>query len=72
MNKKQTKEDINLSDAIKELKQITEWFEKQDEINIEESISKIKQGAVLVKECKEKLKEMENTFEEIRKELDSE
>jgi exonuclease VII small subunit len=58
----------NLGDNLKKLTEITEWFENQKEIDIEEGLRKVKQAAVLIKESKERLKQVENEFEEIKKE----
>lgn len=71
MTKKETKSDINLNTAISELKEIAEWFEKQEDVDVEEGLTKIKNGATLVKACKERLKELENSFEEVKKELEA-
>lgn len=62
---------INLSEALKELRTIAEWFEKQEDIDVEEGLNKIKNGATLVKACKIRLKELENSFEEVKKELEN-
>lgn len=72
MTKKITKDEINLNDSIGKLRQIAEWFESQEEVDVETGLSKIKEGAILVKECKERLKDLENTFNEIKKDLDLE
>jgi len=60
----------NLSDNLKKLSEITEWFENQEEVDIEESLKKVKEAAVLIKAGKERLKAVENEFEEIKKEID--
>ena len=62
----------NLSDNLKKLSEITEWFEGQEEIDIEEGLKKIKEAVDLIKVSKERLKAVENEFEEIRKEMDAE
>ncbi len=63
---------INLGEAIKELRLISEWFENQEEVDVEVGLVKIKNGAILVKACRNRLKELENSFEEVRKELETE
>lgn len=72
MVKKENKNEVNLNEAITELRSIAEWFESQSEVDIEIGLQKIKEGSLLVKACKERLKELENTFEEVKKELELE
>ncbi len=59
----------NLSDNLKKLSQITEWFEAQEEVDIEEGLKKVKEAVGLIKASKERLKAVENEFEEIKKEV---
>ena len=60
----------NLSDNLKKLSKITQWFESQEEVDVEEGLKKVKEAASLIKASKERLKEVENEFEEIKKEVD--
>ena len=60
----------NLSGNLKQLYEITNWFEKQEEVDIEEGLEKVKDAVVLIKASKERLKAIENEFEEIKKEVD--
>ncbi len=62
----------NLSQDLQSLEKIVGWFESQEEIDIEEGLQKIRQGAELIQSSKKRLKEVENEFEEIRKTLDQE
>ncbi|MCK5332710.1 exodeoxyribonuclease VII small subunit [Candidatus Parcubacteria bacterium] len=62
----------NLSESLKKLEDIVEWFESQEEIDIEKGLEKVKNGAKLIKTSKRQLKETENEFEEIKKELNNE
>ncbi|MCH8741864.1 exodeoxyribonuclease VII small subunit [Patescibacteria group bacterium] len=62
----------NLSNNLKQLSKITEWFENQEDIDIEEGLKKVKEAAVLIKASKERLKTIENEFKEIKKEIDIE
>jgi len=64
-----TKNNINLSETIKKLRAITEWFESQHEIDVEKGLEKIKEGAELIKSSRTRLKELENEFEEVKKKL---
>lgn len=54
---------------MKKLRGIIEWFESQDEIDVEKGLEKVKEGAVLLKLSKVRLKELENEFEDIKKTL---
>jgi exonuclease VII small subunit len=61
----------SIQDKLKELETISNWFETQAEVDVEEGLKKVKQGASLVKELKAKLKVVENEFEELKKEFDN-
>jgi len=65
-------ENQNLNKNLKRLSEITEWFENQDEVDVEEGLKKVKEAAKLIKESKFRLKEAENEFEEIKKEIEKE
>lgn len=64
-NKKTT----DLSSNLAELKKITDWFEEQQEIDIEAGLEKVKEAATLIKASKVRLAEVENEFEEIKREI---
>jgi len=67
------KEDTqNLNNNLKRLAKITEWFDSQEEINVEEGLKKVKEAVEIIKTSKIRLKEIENEFEEIKKEIDTE
>ena len=57
----------NLNDNLKRLAEITEWFDNQEEINVEEGLKKVKEAVGLIKVSKGRLKAIENEFEEIKK-----
>jgi exodeoxyribonuclease VII small subunit len=59
----------SLSESIKKLEGIVEWFESQEEVDVEKGLEKFKEGALLVKSSRERLKEIENEFKEVEKEL---
>ena len=63
-------EKTNLSESLKKLEKIAEWFESQEEVDVEEGLKKVKEGAQLIKISKERLKKVENEFEEVKKGLD--
>ncbi len=60
---------LNLTETLKKLEQINKWFESQEEIDIEAGLEKVKEGVSLLKASKTRLKEIENQFEEIKKDL---
>ncbi|MDD3607184.1 MAG: exodeoxyribonuclease VII small subunit [Candidatus Moranbacteria bacterium] len=63
---------INLSESLKKLEEITQWFNGQDEVDVEKGLEKVKEGAKLIKASRERLKEVENEFEDVKKELEGE
>ncbi|MBW6441057.1 exodeoxyribonuclease VII small subunit [Patescibacteria group bacterium] len=65
-------EKTNLSDSLKKLEKIVNWFESQKDIDIEKGLEKVKEGVKLIKSSKERLKKVENEFEEIKKEINNE
>lgn len=60
----------SLSDSIKKLEAIVEWFEGQEEVDVEKGLEKFKEGASLVKSSRARLKEIENEFREVERTLD--
>lgn len=62
----------NLNNNLKRLAEITEWFDNQEEIDVEEGLKKVKEAVGLIKTSKTRLKEIENEFEEIKKEIEPE
>ncbi|KKR15460.1 MAG: hypothetical protein UT42_C0001G0017 [Candidatus Falkowbacteria bacterium GW2011_GWA2_39_24] len=62
----------NLNDNLKRLAKITEWFDNQGEVDVEEGLKKVKEAAGIIKVSKVRLKEIENEFEEIKKEIETE
>lgn len=59
----------NLNNSLKKLAEIVDWFEKQEEIDVESGLEKVKEGASLIKSSRERLKEIENEFEEVKKSI---
>jgi len=62
----------NLNNSLKRLAEITEWFDNQEEIDVEEGLKKVKEAVALIKASKGRLKTIENEFEEIKKGMDIE
>jgi exonuclease VII small subunit len=60
---------VNLTKSLKELEEIADWFDNQEAVDVEEGLTKVKQAAKLIKNSKARLKEIENEFQEIEKEI---
>lgn len=67
MNMSMKKE--SLSESLKKLEAITEWFERQETVDVETALEKVKEGVVLIRESKTRLREVENEFEIVKKSL---
>lgn len=62
----------NLNNNLKKLSEISDWFDNREEMDVEEGLNKVKEAVVLIKESKERLKQIENEFEEIKKQVETE
>jgi exonuclease VII small subunit len=65
------KDTKNLKTNLKQLEEISTWFDDQKEVDVEEGLNKVKEAVELIKASKERLKQIENEFEEIKKDIDS-
>lgn len=63
---------MNLSESLKKVQAIIAWFDEQEEVDVEKGLEKIKEGTVLIKESRTRLKEIENEFEVVKKDLEKE
>lgn len=63
-------DDLKLN--LKKIAEIAAWFEQQKEIDVEEGLRKVQEAAALIKSSQQRLKAIENEFEEIKKEIDQE
>ena len=61
---------VNLKESLKSLNEIVQWFETQEEIDVEAGLDKVKKGAELVKVCKKRLTEIENEFKQIQRDVE--
>jgi len=61
----------NLSENLKKLNKIAEWFDGQEEADIEEGLNKVREAVALIKRSRARLKEIENEFEEIKKDIEA-
>lgn len=71
MSEKQS-EKQNLKQTIKRLSEISNWFDAQEEVDLEEGIKKVKEASALLKASKKRLHEIENEFEEIKRDIEEE
>lgn len=62
----------NLSESLKKLEAITHWFSIQQEVDVEKGLEKVKEGVHLIKASRARLQEVENEFEDVKKELEGE
>ncbi|EKE11031.1 MAG: hypothetical protein ACD_15C00151G0009 [uncultured bacterium] len=63
---------VNLSESLKKLEEITAWFDNQEEVDVEKGLERVKEGVKLIKASKERLKEVENEFNDVKKALEEE
>lgn len=62
----------NLSESLKKIQGIIGWFEEQEEVDVEKGLEKVKEGAALIKTSRKRLQEIENEFEIVKKDLETE
>ena len=60
----------NLNNNLKRLAEITAWFDAQDEVDVEEGLKLVREAVGLISASKERLKAIENEFEEIKREIE--
>jgi exonuclease VII small subunit len=63
------KGEINLTSSLRELTAIVNWFDEQEQVDVEQGLEKVKAAAKLIKESKARLAQIENEFKEIEKEM---
>lgn len=66
------KEQETIAQSLGKLEKIIEWFDEQSDVEVEEGLKRVREGAVLVKDLRARLKEVENEFVELKKSLDEE
>ena len=55
---------------LAEIAGILEWFDAQEELDVEAALEKIKTAAELIKSSKKRLGQIENEFKELKKEIE--
>ncbi len=58
-----------IGESLSKLENIVKWFSDQKEVDVEEGLLKVKEGAILIKSLKERLRHVENEFQEIKKDF---
>lgn len=59
------KKQFDFAKAMKELEEINKWFQ-EEEIDLDLGLEKLKRGKELITACRERLKDVENQFIQIR------
>jgi hypothetical protein len=62
----------DLKKYLEDIKRISDWFEEQEEIDLEEALVKIREAGELIKLSKDRLVEVENEFKEIKSKINDE
>jgi light-regulated signal transduction histidine kinase (bacteriophytochrome) len=62
----------DLKKYLEDIKRISDWFEEQEEIDLEEALVKIREAGELIKLSKDRLVEVENEFREIKTKIEAE
>ena len=60
----------NINDSLKRIAEIAAWFEQQKEVDVETGLEKVREGARLIAVARERLREIENEFVEVKKEME--
>ena len=56
---------------LEKLEKIVQWFQSRQDVDVEEGLKRVKEGAELVKTLNARLKKVENEFKEVKKDLDA-
>ena len=62
--------EMPLGEMLAELEATVRWFESQEAADVEAGLTKVRRGAQLVKELRERLKKVENEFAEVTASLE--
>lgn len=61
------KKELDFASAFLKLEQITQWFDSQESMDLDEGLKKFEQGLELADSLKKTLTEVENKVEQIKK-----
>ncbi len=62
----------DITKSLEKLEAIVRWLDEQEQVDVEEGLKKVREGAELVCELRNRLKIAENEFEEVKRDLESE
>lgn len=62
----------SIGQSLKKLEDVLAWFDGQTEVDVEEGLKRVRQGALLVAELRERLKDVENEFQTVKATLQEE
>jgi len=68
MTKKQS---FDFAKSFQELEKITEWFDSEEQMDLDKGLVQFERGLELASELKKKLSEVENKVVEIKHKFDS-
>ena len=57
---------LDINEELKKLEAIALWFEKEEAVDVEKGLTKVKEGVQLIKGLRGRLKEVSNEFNEIK------
>lgn len=61
----------DLKTGLARLTEIARWFDGREDADVEDGLEKVKEAAGLIAETKKRLKNIENEFEEIKKDFET-
>lgn len=62
----------DLKKYLEDIRRISDWFEEQEEIDLEEALVKIREAGELIRLSKDRLVQVENEFREIKAKIEEE
>lgn len=63
-----TKKKFSMNQAMKQLEEINDWFQNE-EIDLDEGLSKLEEAQKLTKQIRDRLSEVENKFTELKEDF---
>jgi exonuclease VII small subunit len=69
-NPKHNPDEQPIGELLAELEATVRWFESQESADVEAGLAKVRRGAELVKQLRERLKKTENEFAEVTASLE--
>jgi exodeoxyribonuclease VII small subunit len=60
----------NFAKSFKDLEDITEWFDSEENLDLEQGLKKFEKGLELANDLKARLSEIENKVEKIKAKFD--